>query len=33
MTTDNRQMWKELGIDLESHDALLNGLGPVYQEI
>ena len=33
MTTDNRQMWKELGIDLESHDALLSGLGPVYQEI
>ena len=33
MTTDNRQMWKELGIDIESHDALLSGLGPVYQEI
>ena len=33
MTTDNRQMWKELGIDLEQHDVLLNALLPVYQEI
>ena len=33
MTTDNRQMWADLGIDLEPHDALLNALGPIYQEI
>ncbi len=33
MTTDNRQMWTDLGIDLERHDMLLNALGPIYQEI
>ncbi len=33
MTTDNRQMWADLGIDLELHDSLLNALGPIYQEI
>ncbi len=33
MTTDNRQMWADLGIDLEQHDVLLNALGPIYQEI
>ncbi len=33
MTDDNRQMWTDLGIDLERHDALLNALGPIYQEI
>ncbi len=33
MTTDNREMWKELGIDLKQHDTLLNALGPIYQEI
>ena len=33
MTTDNRQMWAELGIDLERHDELLNALLPIYQEI
>ena len=33
MTTDNRQMWTDLGIDLERHDVLLNALGPIYQEI
>ena len=33
MTTDNRQMWADLGIYLESHDNLLNALGPIYQEI
>ena len=33
MTADNRQMWAELGIDLERHDVLLNALGPIYQEI
>ena len=33
MTTDNRQMWTDLGIDLERHDTLLNALEPIYQEI
>jgi len=33
MTNDNRQMWTDLGIDLERHDALLNALGTIYQEI
>ena len=33
MTDDNRQMWTDLGIDLERHDKLLNALGPIYQEI
>jgi benzoyl-CoA reductase/2-hydroxyglutaryl-CoA dehydratase subunit BcrC/BadD/HgdB len=33
MTTDNVQMWKELGIDLKPHDMLMNALGPMYQEI
>lgn len=33
MTTDTRQMWKELGINLEQHDVLLNALLPIYQEI
>jgi len=33
MTNDNRQMWTDLGIDLERHDVLLNALLPIYQEI
>jgi benzoyl-CoA reductase/2-hydroxyglutaryl-CoA dehydratase subunit BcrC/BadD/HgdB len=33
MTNDNRQMWIDLGIDLERHDMLLNALGPAYKEI
>ncbi len=33
MTSDNRQMWADLGIDLERHDILLNALGPIFQEI
>jgi len=33
MTTNNVQMWKELGIDLKPHDMLMNALGPMYQEI
>ena len=33
MTTDNRQMWSDLGIDLERHDVLLNALLPIYQEV
>jgi hypothetical protein len=32
MTGDSRQMWKELGIDLERHDALMNALPPIYKE-
>lgn len=30
---DNRQMWTELGINLEKHDQLLSSLGPAYKEI
>jgi hypothetical protein len=30
---DNRQMWAELGINLEKHDQLLAVLGPMYQDI
>jgi benzoyl-CoA reductase/2-hydroxyglutaryl-CoA dehydratase subunit BcrC/BadD/HgdB len=33
MTTDNIQMWTELGIDLDQHDILLNALGPIYNDI
>jgi hypothetical protein len=33
MANDNVQMWTELGIDLKSHNLLLNALGPVFQEI
>jgi benzoyl-CoA reductase/2-hydroxyglutaryl-CoA dehydratase subunit BcrC/BadD/HgdB len=33
MTTNNVQMWKELGIDLKPHDMLMNALGPMYREI
>jgi len=33
MTADNRQMWSELGIDLEQHDALMNALPPIYKEL
>lgn len=33
MTTDYRQMWKELGLNLENHDALMEVLGKVYAEI
>ncbi len=33
MSIDNRQMWQELGIDLERHDVLLSALLPIYQEI
>ncbi|NMB73843.1 MAG: 2-hydroxyacyl-CoA dehydratase [Myxococcales bacterium] len=32
MATDYRPMWKELGLDLEAHDALLGVLGPLYQQ-
>ena len=27
MTIDYRPMWQELGLDLEAHDSLLQGLG------
>ncbi len=33
VTTDNRQMWAELGIDLEQHDVLMSALPQVYQLI
>ncbi len=33
MTNGNKQMWTELGIDLERHDQLLNSLSPIYQEV
>ncbi|HEX7365315.1 MAG TPA: double-cubane-cluster-containing anaerobic reductase [Dehalococcoidia bacterium] len=33
MTIDNKEMWAELGIDLKPHDALLNALGPIFQEV
>lgn len=33
MTNDNVQMWRELNIDLEPHNMLLNALAPIFQEI
>lgn len=33
MTTDNKAMWTELGIDLQPHDDLLNALGPIFKEV
>ncbi len=33
MANGNQQMWTELGIDLKSHDMLLNALGPIFQEV
>ncbi|WP_456483404.1 hypothetical protein [Methanopyrus kandleri] len=30
---DIREIWKELGIDLERHDELLEALTGVYEEI
>ncbi len=33
MTTDYKQMWTELGIDLKKHDALLSALGPIFKEM
>jgi benzoyl-CoA reductase/2-hydroxyglutaryl-CoA dehydratase subunit BcrC/BadD/HgdB len=32
MSSDYRPMWKELGLDLEAHDALLGVLGKLYEE-
>jgi len=33
MSTDYREMWKNLGLDLDAHDALLGVLGGAYQDI
>ncbi|MEM1511441.1 MAG: double-cubane-cluster-containing anaerobic reductase [Candidatus Jordarchaeales archaeon] len=33
MSDGYREMWRELGLDLERHDALLASLLPVYQEM
>ena len=33
MTTDYTPMWKELGLDLNAHDALLGVLGQAYTDI
>ncbi|MBD3383036.1 MAG: 2-hydroxyacyl-CoA dehydratase [candidate division Zixibacteria bacterium] len=33
MSEQYQQMWAELGLDLEAHDALLATLGQVYQDI
>ena len=33
MSNDYTQMWKELGLDLTAHDALLQVLGKGYQDI
>jgi benzoyl-CoA reductase/2-hydroxyglutaryl-CoA dehydratase subunit BcrC/BadD/HgdB len=33
MATDYTQMWTDLGLDLEAHDALLRALGQSYQDI
>jgi benzoyl-CoA reductase/2-hydroxyglutaryl-CoA dehydratase subunit BcrC/BadD/HgdB len=32
MAEDYTRMWKDLGLDLDAHDALLGVLGPLYQE-
>ena len=33
MSEDYRNMWKELGLDLETHDMLLGILAKAYQDI
>lgn len=33
MSTDYRQMWTDLGLDLKAHDALLKALNQGYQDI
>ena len=33
MSDDYRQMWKDLGLDLEAHDALLAVLGQGYEQV
>jgi benzoyl-CoA reductase/2-hydroxyglutaryl-CoA dehydratase subunit BcrC/BadD/HgdB len=32
MSEDYRSMWKDLGLDLAAHDALLGVLGPLYEK-
>jgi benzoyl-CoA reductase/2-hydroxyglutaryl-CoA dehydratase subunit BcrC/BadD/HgdB len=32
MSTDYRPMWRDLGLDLEAHDALLGVLGTLYEQ-
>lgn len=31
--SDYRQMWEELGLNMEAHDALLSALPPLYQDV
>ena len=33
MTSDYTKMWKDLGLDLDAHNALLDTLGKVYTDI
>jgi len=33
MKEDYKSMWKDLGLDLEAHDMLLEVLGTAYQDI
>ncbi|MFA5310035.1 MAG: double-cubane-cluster-containing anaerobic reductase [Dehalococcoidales bacterium] len=33
MADGNVEMWEELGIDLKTHDVLMNALGPMFQDI
>lgn len=33
MSTDYRQMWQDLGLDLAAHDQLLDALGQGYQQV
>lgn len=33
MTTDYRPMWRDLGIDLEAHDTLMQVLGQAYKDV
>jgi benzoyl-CoA reductase/2-hydroxyglutaryl-CoA dehydratase subunit BcrC/BadD/HgdB len=33
MSNENVPMWTDLGIDLQSHNMLLNALGPIFQEV
>ena len=33
MATDYRPMWKDLGLNLENHDKLMEVLGAVYADI
>ena len=33
MSEEYRQMWKDIGLDLDGHDALLSALSQGYQDI